>query len=163
MIWILTTQTLVFAGICTLAQQLKICNNPIVPLQTVLFELMLIVGFLTAFSSVYSSLISELSIGSVLEDWNKYDKLPVNKKPNPVEHRIIVVPDVILKCKLKWLDLHAFVPKVFLAAWIVLIMYAIWGTFIDFHFIYIMFYYEGALLLVYFIHGLSKLVIILIL
>lgn len=149
MMWIITTQTLVFAGICTIIDKVEIVNNPILPVNTVMFGLLLIIGCLTAISAVYSSLVSEISIGTTLDDWDRYNNLPVNKKPNPVNHRMIAVPKRILDSHLKWLDLHTFVPKVFLSAWIILVMYIIWGNVLDFTLIYIIFYFGCALILVH--------------
>ncbi len=116
----------------------------------------MIVGVFIAVSAVYSSLISEISIGAVLSDWNYYDSLSIERKPNPVKHKIIVAPNEILNSKLSWLAFHTFAPKVFLAAWIVLVLYMIWGAQMKCQPIYVLTYFVISLVMVHVLIHLYK-------
>lgn len=149
MMWIIAAQTLVFTGICSIGDSVTIYENATETMGNVVFYLMLITGALTAVSAIYSSVISEISIGSIMDDWNSYDKLAVKKKPNPFRHKMIVVPDVMLNSNLRWLALHTFVPKVFSAAWIVLILYVVSGAELDFQPVYILIYFTIALVVLH--------------
>lgn len=149
MMWILAAQTIVFTGACTLIGSSKRFESIREGLNDVLLTLLLIVGVLIALSAVYSSLISEMSIGGVLDDWNHYDSLPIDKKPNPVDHKVIVVPKVLLRSGLRGIAFHTFVPKVFLAAWIVLILYVIFIPAMNPQTVYVLLWFLCALTLVH--------------
>lgn len=129
MMWIIAAQALVFTGVSALLDSSKYLF--IAELENILLCLLVIVGIFISFSAVYTYLISDISVGSILDDWNYYDNLPIKKKPKPIHHKIIVAPDVILNSKLSWLAFHAFAPKVFATAWIVLILFVILGNHIS--------------------------------
>lgn len=147
MMWIIAAQALVFTGISALLDSSK--HLFIAELENILLCLLIIVGVFISLSAVYTYLISDISIGSILDDWNHYDKLPVKRKPNPIHHKMIVVPDVILNSKLNCLAFHAFAPKVFATAWIVLILFVIFRNHISSQPTHIFIYYMVVLVIVH--------------
>lgn len=151
--WIIAAQALVFTGICALVPNKTIISNGILTERSdnVLLWLLIIVGVLTSISAVYSLSVSEISIGSILDDWHDYDSLNIRRKPNPIAHKVIVAPNTILECGLKWLALHTFVPKVFASAWFVLLFYTIGASSINFTPLYTTFYFMVALLVIHII------------
>lgn len=124
MTWIIAAQALVFAGICTLAYSTTILPNniPIDQFCNMLICILVIVGVLTSISAVYSIFNSYFTIGSILDEWNDYDSLKVDQKPNPIAHKVIAAPNAVLNSGFSWLTLSSFVPKVFASAWILLFL-----------------------------------------
>lgn len=151
MMWIITAQALVFTGVSALLDSSK--HLFIAELEIILLCLLIIVGVFISFSAVYTYLISDISIGCIIDDWNYYNKLPVKRKPKPIYHKMIVVPDVILSSKLSWLAFHAFAPKVFATAWIVLTLYVILRNHISSLPIHVFIYFMAVLVIVHaFVH-----------
>lgn len=153
MMWSITAQALVFAGVCSLLKE-----QDKIP---ILLPLLLIVGSFLAISAVYSSLISEISIGNVLDSWNDYHSRPIENKPHPIKHKIITVPSVILNSNLSWLAFHTFAPKVFIAAWMVFVLYYICSFNINCQPIYVLTFFIIALVLTHILLYVYKLLILL--
>lgn len=148
MSWALVIQAAMFIGVCTslihsdvcrcctcISEQVVKqkchcdcgCRNFVLMIDQneALIFLMVIVGLLSAISFTYSMIVSELTIGHIIDTGNLYGSM---KRSAP--HVVIAAPKAILDSSIRWLAMHRFLPALFISAWLALIV------------IYIIFNYE---------------------
>ncbi len=107
--WILAAQSIIFVGLCTL---LSAPHNTYV---VQLIWLLAAIGVSLSISGIYSVLVGELSIGTVLERWDEYDSKNKREKCKEVPHQVILSPSSVMRSRLQFLLLYSFAPKVFCA------------------------------------------------
>lgn len=117
LMWILTAQALLFAGLCTLA---SVCEEYIDA--CLLLVLLVVMAVLLSISSIYSVIISEVAIGSIHERWSDYDHQSNSAKNRTMPHLISLAPSNIMRSKFKFLQLYKFAPNVLCAGWISLVV-----------------------------------------
>lgn len=122
--WIFAAQSIIFVGLCTLIAGKDLYT-------TVLIWLLCAIGISLAFSGLYSVLVGELSIGTILEQWDAYNRKKNHEKYREVPHQVILAPSIILKSKLRFLLLYSFAPKVFCAGWITLFAFYITNKYLN--------------------------------
>lgn len=116
LMWILTAQALIFTGLCSLLPRYcgALCAHVI--------PLLILVGVSLSISGLYSTLISKTAIGTVYEQWRKYDSCSKEKKRLPLHHLVSLAPPHFLRSKISWLMFCHFAPNIFCAAWITLLL-----------------------------------------
>lgn len=134
--WTISTHALLFTGLCALS-----INH----LKPFVEFLIIIIGISFSISSIYSVLVGELCNGVPYELWQRYNRLSLKRKNEPVAHRVSLVPKFILDSKWQFLMLYKFAPNLFCTGWIMLLL-----TYIehhcdiirinDWHFLYIIAY-----------------------
>ena len=112
MLWGLSAQALVFAGLT------QLYNNSIYfpYISEVTIAVLGMVGICVSISSVYSMIVGDMSICRIFFEADKYNEI---KDKNPIVRQwVMTAPGVVLNCWLNFLSLYSFIPKVFCAAWI---------------------------------------------
>jgi len=141
--WILAAQSIIFVGLCTLLPK---CNTYVVHL----IWLLAAIGVSLSISGIYSVLVGQLSIGTVLERWDEYDGKKKREKCKEIPHQVILSPSSVMRSRLQFLLLYSFAPKVFCAAWIALLAFVLTDKYINTPLahpnIIIICYYLGALI-----------------
>lgn len=75
------------------------------------------VFFLVAISGMYSLMISRITIGDLMEKGDLYKNvLPKERKQEYSMYTVICAPERILNSRFTWLAMNTFVPCVFMAA-----------------------------------------------
>ena len=87
-----------------------------------LILLNILMGIVTSVSIFYSVRVGELATGTVYEKWDAYDHQSIKEKCKPIPHVISLAPSTILRSKWNFISFYTFIPNVFCAAWIVLLL-----------------------------------------
>lgn len=112
MLWGLTTQALLFAGLT------QLFNNSLdIPyISEVTVVVLGLLGVCVSISSVYSMIVGDLSVSRIFFAADQYEAEKENIKVT--KQWVMTAPKVVLNCWLKFLSLYSFIPKAFCAAWI---------------------------------------------
>ena len=119
--WILAAQSIMFASLSVLIS----CEKSGGLVTDALIALFIAVGVSLSISGIYSILVGELSIGTVLERWDEYDCRQKSEKYDEIPHVVILSPSTVMQSRLKFLLIYSFAPKVLCAGWMALFFFYI--------------------------------------
>lgn len=122
--WILAAQSIMFAGISVLLSDGSYkMPDEVKIIVGALISLIVAIGVSISISGIYSMLVGELCVGTILERWDEYDCKQDSEKKKEIPHQVILSPGTVMRSRLKVLLLYSFAPKVFCAGWMALLLF----------------------------------------
>lgn len=150
MLWGLSTQALLFAGLTQLFNN----NSLDIPyISEVTVVVLGLLGICVSISSVYSMIVGDLSVSRIFLAADQYEAEKENIKVT--KRWVMTAPKVVLNCWLKFLPLYSFIPKAFCAAWISIPISVILlnnGLFIKWYYLTIILFLFTLTLIIIFSH-----------